>query len=58
MKYLKLLLAALVLMLFVEAAGADQGAAYYLLRTFGDYKELVLAALIGWLIYPMLDEAS
>lgn len=57
MKLLRVLLAVLVGMLFIDSVGADPGVAHVLLDSFGGYKEVVVAGLIAWLVYPMFNES-
>jgi hypothetical protein len=44
-------------MLFIDSVGTNPGAAHVLLDTFGGYKEVVVAGLIAWLVYPMFNES-
>ena len=57
MKYLKLILAVVVTLLFLSAQAADAGFSAQILSTFGEYRDLVVALLISYLVLPMLDDA-
>jgi hypothetical protein len=58
MKYLKLLLAALVVLVFIEASGADSGFVARILLSFGNYGDAVFAGLLAWLIAPFVFEET
>jgi len=55
MKILRVVLALLIAVLFVDSIGTDPGTAHYLFDSFGGYKEVVVAGLVAWLVYPMFN---
>jgi hypothetical protein len=55
MKILRVALALLIAAIFVDSIGTDPGAVQYLFSPFGGYKEVVVAGLVAWLVYPMFN---
>lgn len=57
-KILRVLLAVVIAALFVDSIGANPGAARYLFDALGGLKEVLVAALVAWLVYPMFGEST
>ncbi|MDX1594763.1 MAG: hypothetical protein R3298_10960 [Gammaproteobacteria bacterium] len=57
-KVLRVLLAVVIWAFFADAAGATDGAAYFIFSPFGDMKELVVAGVIAWLALPFVADPS